>query len=73
MFDESTLNISHFLFFGGAAGEPLPDLSQLPIGKHTRANQNGEKLSRNNIRDIPKGRFTRIESCAELFKVLFLV
>ena len=70
-FDEETLNLGPFLFFGGNAGEPLPDLSNFRVAKHTKANAQGVKKERPEIRVINKGEFTKIESIKELYSVLF--
>jgi hypothetical protein len=40
-FDEETLELGPFLFYGGPAGEPLPDLSDQRVAKHTRGDAQG--------------------------------
>jgi hypothetical protein len=37
------LELGPFLFFGSEAGKPLPDLGDLKIAKHTKANAEGVK------------------------------
>jgi hypothetical protein len=66
-FDEHTLALGPFLFYGGAAGEPLPDLSQLKVAKHTKANAEGHKAERPAIRVVPKGKFVSLKTVEELY------
>lgn len=55
-FDKATLRLGPFLFFGNAPGLPLPSISELKIAKHTKANAQGLKNERPNVRVIPKNR-----------------
>ena len=71
-FDESSLEMGPFLFFGGKVGEPLPDISGFRIAKHTKANSKGLKTERPEIRVIPKSRFQNFNSVAEIYDVLFV-
>jgi hypothetical protein len=70
-FDEINLSLGPFLFFGGSSGAPLPDIRSLKVGKHVKANAEGIKAERPNIRVVPKSLFKRIETVEEIFKVLF--
>ena len=70
-FNETTLEIGPFLFFGGKAGEPLSDPSIFKITKHTKANAEGVKTKRPEIRDIPKSSFKEFKSLNEIYEVLF--
>jgi hypothetical protein len=70
-FDENTLDLGPFLFFGGKAGEPLPDISRFRVGKHAKGNAQGKKAERPKIRVINKGKFTEYDSIHELYDVLF--
>jgi hypothetical protein len=70
-FDESTLELGPFLFFGGSAGKPLPSLKNLRIAKHTRGNAKGQKAARPSIRVVPKGRFTELPTIGVLYGTLF--
>jgi hypothetical protein len=38
-FNEDTMELGPFLFFGGNAGSPIPDLSECKIAKHTKGNK----------------------------------
>lgn len=70
-FDEDSLDLGPFLFFGGRAGEPLPDLSSFKVAKHTKGDATGRKAERPNIRAIPRSRFHRYETLEELYVALF--
>jgi hypothetical protein len=70
-FNEETLKLGPFLFFGSPAGMPLPDVSEFKIAKHTKANANGDKSERPAIRVVKKGLFKRYETITELYRVLF--
>lgn len=72
-FNENTLELGPFLFFGGPAGEPLPNLDGFKIAKHTKGNAEGLKAERPSIRDVPKSRFTRYQTMDELYKRLFFI
>lgn len=70
-FDQNTLELGPFLFFGGKPGYPLPDLSDLKIAKHTKGDADGYKAERPNIRVINKGSFTSYKTIKELYHALF--
>jgi hypothetical protein len=71
-FDEDTLELGPFLFFGGAPGGRLPSLAGLKVGKHTKANSTGVKAERVNIRVVPRNRFKRYQSVSEIYEALFV-
>ena len=70
-FNEKTLELGPFLFFGGKPGMPLPSLEAFRVAKHTKANSEGIKAERPEIRTIPKGSFVRYETVSELYDQLF--
>jgi hypothetical protein len=70
-FNEDTLELGPFLFFGGAAGQPLPNLDEMRVAKHTKANAEGVKAERPEIRVVPKGQFTKIETIEQVYAQLF--
>ncbi|MBE3563948.1 MAG: hypothetical protein IMX05_09600 [Hydrogenibacillus schlegelii] len=70
-FDQKTMNLGPFLWFGSSPGQPLPDLTGFKTVKHTKANSKGEKTERPNIKEIPKGKFEVVESILELATKLF--
>lgn len=69
-YNPQTLEIGPFLWFGGAPGEPLPDLGSKP-GRHTKGNKDGNKLTRPGHRVIPKSAFQRIPTMPDLAVKLF--
>jgi hypothetical protein len=70
-FNENTLELGPFLFFGGKAGEPLPSMDGFRVAKHTKANAGGEKTERPDIRDVPKSQFRKLKSIQEIYDALF--
>jgi len=70
-FDEKNMRLGPFLYFGSAAGEPMPDISERKVAKHTKGNKDGFKAERQNLRVLPKGAFTRIESIEGIYAQLF--
>ena len=70
-FNEETLELGPFYYFGSDAGDPLPSLVDEKIAKHSKGNSDGKKNDRPNIRELNKGRFVRYESCEQIYKVLF--
>ena len=70
-FNEDTLQLGPFLFFGNEPGKPLPNIQEFRIAKHTKANAQGTKNERPEIRVIPKGQFTVLNSIEELSGALF--
>ncbi|MBI1891253.1 MAG: hypothetical protein HYS18_11435 [Burkholderiales bacterium] len=70
-FDPATLAIGPFLFFGNEPGKPLPPIEHLKISRHTRANSEGIKAERPNIRTIPIAMFRKIDTIEELHDALF--
>ena len=69
--DERTLRLGPFLYFGAEAGKPLPSPVDRKIAKHTKGDKDGVKAERPNIRVLPKGSFTQIESIEDLYMRLF--
>jgi hypothetical protein len=70
-FDPTTLALGPFLWFGGAPGHPLPDITAFKVARHTRANAQGIKKERPNQRSIPKSRFTLVPGLDELVTLMF--
>ena len=70
-FNEETLELGPFLFFGGSAGQPLPSLEEMRTAKHTKANAEGVKAERPEIREVPKGKFKKIETVEQVYTQLF--
>jgi hypothetical protein len=70
IFDEKTLRLCSFLWFGGAPGEPLPDLGD-KVALHTKGDNEGTKFERPDIRLVSKSRFRRLSTIAEVGAALF--
>lgn len=70
-FNPDTLVLGPFLWFGGAPGEAIPDLSNFRVAKHTRANAQGVKQERPNQRSIPRAKFESLDSYDALVSKLF--
>lgn len=70
-FDPDTMQLGPFLWYGGAPGQPLPDITDFRIAKHTRANAKGVKQERPAERSIPKSAFTLLAGFDELVSQLF--
>ena len=70
-FDEKTLKLGPFLFFGGTAGLPLPNIANNKVAKHNKGNAEGFKAERPEIRIIPKGQFVTYQSVKEIYDQLF--
>jgi hypothetical protein len=69
-FDERTLSLGPFLWFGDRPGLPLPALGDR-IAKHTKANALGEKAERPNLRVLRKSQFRRLPTMAALAREMF--
>ena len=70
-FDQDSLDLGPFAFFGGPPGQPLPDLAGMKIGKHTKANAEGFKAERPNIRTVPLSKFDRLNTVEQIVGRLF--
>ena len=69
-FQPDTLELTDFLWFGGAPGEPLPELGNKPA-KHTKGDRDGMKGERAMVRLLNRGRFSRVGSTGCLSRLLF--
>lgn len=70
-FEEETMQLGPFLFLGSAPGLPLPSLEGFRVSKHTKGNSEGVKAERPDLRDIPKGAFTQLETVSAVYEKLF--
>ena len=68
--DKSDSGVSLTYRFFGKSPNEHPDLGG-KIGKHTKANAQGEKKERSNTRVVPKSRFDEPVGIADLFDKLF--
>jgi hypothetical protein len=65
------LSFSHFLWFGGAPGEPLAGISELKAARQARANAQGFKAERPDHRRVPKRMFERLDAMDDVLARLF--
>jgi hypothetical protein len=65
------LQFDHFLWFGAPAGEPLPDLRDFKIAKHTKGDSNGTKAERPAHRLVPRRCFEQLPSLDAVLLRLF--
>lgn len=70
-FQEDTLELGPFLWFGGAPGQPLPSLASYPVATHAKANAQGVKSDRPRIRSVPRAAFTPLPTIVEVVEHLF--
>ncbi len=70
-FDENTLELGPFYYFGGKPGKPLPDIVDAKIARHTKGDQDGYKAERPNIRVINKGAFEKHDTIQSIYSALF--
>ncbi len=66
-FKEDTLHLGPFYYLE----VNTENLGMRKIAKHTKGNKDGVKAERQNIRVVPKGGFTKIESIAGVYARLF--
>jgi hypothetical protein len=65
------LDFESFLWFGKPPGQPLPDIREMKVAIHTKANASGVKLMRPNQRSIPRSAFVRVGALGEVVDRLF--
>jgi hypothetical protein len=70
-FNENTLELGPFFFFGAVAGKPLPSLSEFKVAKHSKGNKDGFKAERPNLRVVPKRYFQKIDLVEGIYSKLF--
>lgn len=71
MFNETSLDLGPFLWFGGLPGERLPDIQSFPVARHTKGNALGVKAERPHIRVLKRAVFEQVASIPELVQRLF--
>ena len=70
-FDDETLALGPFFWFGGAPNKPLPSMASFKVAKYAKGNAKGVKLQRPNIVEIPKGKFERLDTIDALVERMF--
>jgi hypothetical protein len=68
-FDQDTLSLGPFLWFGGIPGERIPSLGE-KIARHTKPNARLKKADRPAHRVIPKSRFETLDTIEEVIQKL---
>jgi len=69
-FDRESLAIERFYWFGGRAGDGLPDPGPR-ISRHSKGNSNGEKNERPIHRVLTRGRFEPLANISQVAEKLF--
>ena len=67
---DNTLNMGPFYMFGGEAGSPLPETSELKQTKRTTPNSDGKKPVRLKHRDVPAKSFKKYDDLSALLQSL---
>ena len=65
------LDLKSYLWFGGAPGQPLPDIRDLRVARHTKGNAEGSKTHRPNHRVVPRSRFEPLATMDDVLLRLF--
>ena len=65
------LDLQSYLWFGGAPGQPLPDIRDLRVARHTKGNAEGSKTHRPNHRIVPRSRFELLATMDDVLFKLF--
>jgi hypothetical protein len=63
---DSALNLESFLWFGGAPGAPLPDITHQKVAKHTKGDAGGKKAERPNHRVLKRSNFVKLKMIDEV-------
>lgn len=71
IFDQHTLQLGPFHWYGGPPKQPLPSLLGFPVAKHTKANATGVKTWRPNQRTVPLSAFEPVPTIPLLADRLF--
>lgn len=71
-FNENSLELGPFYYFGGLPGEPLPSIQNAKVARHTKGDQDGNKGERSNIRVLNKGDFQKYDNIKEIYNILFV-
>ncbi len=70
-FNEETLELWPFCYFGGSPGAKLPSIESFKVATHTKGNAQGHKAERPDMRKVPKGKFVKHDTVEELWDALF--
>ncbi len=72
-FDQKSLDLGPFFWFGSGPGHTLPDITGKKVATHTKGNAQGEKLERPNLRVLKKADFTKLTMIEEVVFRLFWI
>lgn len=70
-FNKNSLELGPFYYFGGLPGEPLPNIQNAKVARHTKGDQGGYKGERANIRVLNKGDFKKYDDIKEIYSIFF--
>lgn len=70
-FDPDSLILGSYRWFGNVAGEPLPDLTGFPSGRHTKGDATGFKAERAGIAVVKKSQFEILDTIEDIVARLF--
>jgi hypothetical protein len=68
---DNNLQLGPFYWFGNPPGERLPDISSFPVARHAKANSQGNKSQRPNIKQIPRSSFQKLNTIEDIIEQLF--
>jgi hypothetical protein len=71
LFEQETLNLGPFYWFGAQPGEKLPALDKFKTAKHTKGNAQGVKTERPNLRVVPLSEFVKVPDISGVAELLF--
>ena len=71
IFEPETLAFESFRWFGGRPGEPLPNIEEFKVAKHTKGDAEGTKKERPQVRVVPRGKFEVVDTIPDLVNRLF--
>jgi hypothetical protein len=70
LFDQDTLQLGPYLWFGAAPGNRLPPLGD-KVARHSKADSSGHKAERPNLRIVRRRCFTELKTMDEVVGALF--
>jgi len=70
LFDQDTLQLGPFLWFGGAPGKTMPPVGD-KVARHTKADAFGRKAERPNLRVVARRRFIPLATMEDVVTALF--
>ena len=70
-FDRDSLALSPYRWFGNIAGEPLPDLTGFPSGRHAKGDATGFKAERAGTAVVRKSQFEILDNIEDVVTRLF--